>query len=441
MKRAWIVLSLICAGASQVAAADATVRPNIIFVLADDVGIGNVSAYGGSFKTPNLDALARSGIRFELCFSTPLCGPSRSQILTGRYPFRTGMTSNQTGARMKPANEIMIPTVLKAAGYVTAQVGKWAQLPLEPADWGFDEYLRFQGSGKYWSSQERTYTQNGQSKRLPRNKYLPDVMHEFLVDFMARHRDQPFYVHYALSHMHGKILPTPDSPPDSTDLYADNSAYMDKLVGKLVSELQRLGLRERTVVFFAGDNGTAALGGAADRATVDGRPLSGRKGTMLEGGSRVPLIVSWPGTTPAGKVSKDLVDFSDFLPTFAQLASAGLPEGVTLDGRSIAPQLRGEPGDRREWVYVELNGNRYVRTARWKLDNAGELFDMKDAPFVESLVAEDNADPEVVAARQHLQGILEGLVGKELAHDKEDGATLSAQKRVRKVKAARTAVR
>jgi arylsulfatase A len=427
------VLSFVCAAANCLAA-DTTPRPNIIFILGDDVGIGNVSCYGGSFKTPNLDALAQGGIRFELCFSTPLCGPSRSQILTGRYPFRTGMTSNQMGGRMKPANEIMIPTVLKRAGYVTSQVGKWAQLPLQPADWGFDEYLRFQGSGKYWASQNGTYTQNGQTMRLPKNTYLPDVMHDFVVDFITRHRDQPFYIHYALSHIHGPILRTP-STPDSEDLYADNVAYMDKLVGKLVAELDRLKLREKTLVVFAGDNGTAALMGASDRATVNGRPLSGRKGTMLEGGSRVPFIVSWPGTTPVGKVSKDLVDFSDFLPTFAQLASAKLPEDVILDGRSIAPQLKGESGNPREWVYVELNGNRYVRTAQWKLNNAGELFDMKDAPFVELLVAKDNTSPEVLGARQHLQEILAGLVGKELAHDKEGAIKTSAQKRPNRVKA------
>ena len=134
----------------------AETKPNIIFILADDLGIGSVSSYGAdNFKTPNIDKLANSGIRFEHCYSSPLCGPSRALLMTGRYAFRTGMTSNKTGDLLKPANETMMPTVLKPAGYVTAQVGKWSQLPLEPADWGFDEYLRFQGSGKYWNTQER----------------------------------------------------------------------------------------------------------------------------------------------------------------------------------------------------------------------------------------------------------------------------------------------
>ena len=399
-------------------------RPNIIFILSDDVGLGNISCCGADkFKTPSIDALAGNGTRFEYCFSTPLCGPSRAQILTGRYPFRTGMTSNQSGDVMKPANETMIPAVLKPAGYVTAQVGKWNQLPLQPGDWGFDEYLRFNGSGVYWHEEKGekkgekkvakkrggAYTLNGQDKELPEGKYMPDLMHDFLVDFMTRHKDQPFYVHYAMSHIHGPILRTPDSAPGSKDYYADNIAYMDKLVGKLVAELDRLKLREKTLIIFVGDNGTAQK--EADRSSVGGRRPSGQKATMLEGGSRVPMITSWPGTTPAGKVSKDLVDFSDFFTTFAGLAGAELPKGVTIDGRSLAPQLKGEAGNPREWVYVELNGKRYVRTARWKLTGAGEMFDMKEAPFNEIAVPADTADAEAVAARKHLQEILTGLVG------------------------------
>ena len=145
---------------------------------------------------------------------------------------------------MKPENEIMIPTMLKAAGYVTAQVGKWHQLPLQPSDWGFDEYLRFPGSGCYWRAQTATYTENGATKNLPEGVYLPDVMHEFLVDFLQRHKQQPFYVHYAMSHVHNPIVRTPDSVPGSQTLYADNIAYMDKLVGNLVVELDHLHLRE-----------------------------------------------------------------------------------------------------------------------------------------------------------------------------------------------------
>lgn len=383
-------------------------RPNIIFILSDDVGLGEISCFGGDlYKTPRIDALAKSGIRFDMCYATPLCGPSRCEIMTGRYPFRTGMTNNQTGNSILPANETMMPKMLKPAGYVTAQVGKWNQLPLQPSDWGFDEYLRFQGSGRYWSSSSPRYVQNGETKRLPVDKYLPDVMHDFLIDFITRHKEQPFYVHYAMSHIHGKILRTPDSAKDSKDLYADNVAYMDKLVGKLIAELDRLKLREKTLIVFVGDNGTAP--GHAATSTVHGKRLSGQKGSLSEGGSRVPMIASWPGTTPAGKVSSDLVDFTDYFPTFAELTGAKMPEGVTIDGHSFAAQLKGERGKPREWVYVELNGKWYARNSKFKLTSAGDLYDMKQAPFVEEYVAADKQSTDALAERKSLQAVLDKL--------------------------------
>ncbi|HEV8185644.1 MAG TPA: sulfatase-like hydrolase/transferase, partial [Chthoniobacterales bacterium] len=392
-------------------------QPNIIFILADDLGLDSVSCYGADqLKTPNIDALARDGTRFEYSYANPLCGPSRAQILTGRYPFRTGMTSNTTGDVMKPANEVMIPKVLKAAGYVTAEVGKWSQLPLQPGDWGFDEYLRFPGSGRFWRAQTTHYNVNGRTKDLPPRTYLPDLMHDFLVDFIKRHKDQPFYVHYAMSHVHGPIVRTPDTVPGRHHLFADNIAYMDKLVGKLVRELDRMGLRENTLIVFVGDNGTTRR--AARRLTLHGRAINGVKGTMLEGGSRVPLIANWKGTTPAGQLSRDLTDFSDFFPTFAALAGAPLPDGVTIDGQSFAPQLRGEPGKPREWVYVELQGQRYVATKRWKLNARGELFDMKEAPFTEIPVPGNTTDGAAVTARHHLTEVMGSLIGNNGARGK-----------------------
>ena len=422
------ILPLVAHSAEEKRPAD---KPNIIFILADDLGLGNVSCYGADkFKTPNIDALAKGGTRFEHCYAAPLCGPSRAMIMTGRYAFRTGMTSNQTGAVMKPANEVMMPKVLKPAGYVTAEVGKWAQLPLQPSDWGFDEYLRFPQSGRYWRAQTTSYTLNGEQKDLPPNTYLPDLMHDFLIDFIKRHKDQPFYVHYAMSHVHGPIVRTPDSVAGG-DLYAENIAYMDKLVGRLASELDTLGLREKTLLVFVGDNGTAQ--GPAARSTVEGKRLSGQKASMLEGGSRVPMIVNWPGTTPAGKVLGDLTDFSDFFPTFAELAGAKPPEGVTIDGRSFAPQIKGQKGSPREWVYVELSGKRYVCTGRWKLNNAGEFFDMKGAPFIEAPVAADTTDADAIAARKQLEQTLETLVGKERAHgDTTPPAAKREKRRLRK---------
>ena len=412
MKRIACLFSVLAATASVVvaAAAPTPAKPNIIFILADDYGIGEVGCYGAdNYKTPNIDALARSGTRYTHGYTISLCGPSRAQILTGRYGFRTGGSNQDAVGEISPKKEKLIPSVLKPAGYVTTMIGKWSQFSLQPSDFGFDDYLRYAGSGAYWNTQERvkTYVVNGETRPLRDKEYMPDLMHRHLIDFITKHRDRPFYAHYSLSHTHSDILPTPDSAPDSKDHYTDNVVYMDKLVGKLMAELDRLKLREKTLVIFFGDNGTA--NGRYDRATIGGRPLAGAKGSMLDGGGRVPMIVSWPGVTPAGKVSADLVDSSDFLPTFAALAGAKLPENTVIDGRSFAAQLRGEKGEPRPWVFNQLARNWYVREADWKLNQAGELFDLSDAPFVEKLVAAGSESPAARAARQRLSAALAQL--------------------------------
>jgi arylsulfatase A len=405
-----ITLFAISAGLAAVAQEKSTSqKPNIIMILSDDVGLGDVGCTGGPFKTPEIDSLAKSGTRFEYCYATPLCGPSRCQLLTGRYPFRTGLINNQSHNAIQPGHEIMLPTMLKKAGYVSASVGKWGQMSFGPGEWGFDEYLVFPGSGRYWRDQTTTYRQNGEQKDLPEGKYLPDLMHDFIVQFLNHHKDQPFFLYYPMSHIHGPIVATPDSKPGATadELYRDNIAYMDKLVGKLMAELDRLHLREKTVVLFVGDNGTARFG--VEAATVNGQQISGRKATMLEGGSRVPLLVNWPGTTPAGKVNHDLIDFSDFFATFGELTGASLPEKVKLDSHSFATQIKGEKGKPRDWVYVELNGKSYARNARFKLTNKGELFDLSEAPFKEIPIADDTKDPAAMAARKDLQKVLDQL--------------------------------
>ena len=360
-------------------------------------------------KTPHIDALARGGTRYSNAYTVPLCGPSRAAILSGRYAFRTGATNQDATGEMKPSVETFLPKTLKAAGYASSMIGKWGQLPLGPAEFGFDEHLKFQGSGIYWNSQAKgkNYVVNTQSVPLRDKEYLPDVMHRHVVDFMTRNREKPFYLYYSLSHIHGEILPTPDSAPDSKDLYADNIAYMDKLVGQLVAELDRLKLREKTLIVFFGDNGTG--GNYSDRATVNGRRLSGAKGDMLEGGALVPMIVNWPGKTPAGKICTDMVDSTDFFPTFAEFAGAKLPANTVIDGRSMAAQFRGEKGQPRDWAFVQLARKWYVRSTGWKLNQAGELYDMSGAPWGEKLAPADTKDPAALAARQRLSAALAQL--------------------------------
>jgi len=381
-------------------------RPNILLILADDYGLDGVGCYGSDrFKTPNIDALASSGMRFENCYCTPLCGPTRCLLVTGRYGFRTGGLTNQTAGQPSPKDEPSIAKVLKKAGYATGHCGKWRQMGATPGDWGFDEYLTDPtASGYYW---QKSYTKNGQLVQSDKELYYPDVAHEFAVDFIRRHRDGPFFFYYASHLVHGPILRTPDSKAGAAtkqDFYDDNVAYLDKQVGLLVAELDRLNLREKTLILFTTDNGTAG-----QSRTIGGRQIHGAKASMWEGGAHVPTVANWKGTMPQGKVLKDLVDFSDFLPTFADLAGAKLPEGVTFDGRSFAPQLRGQPGTPREWIFVQLGAQWYVRNLGWKLNQAGALFDMKDAPFEEKPVPADSQDSTAAAARKSLQTVLDQL--------------------------------
>ncbi len=397
---------LLLAVATLGARAPQETRPNIVFILADDIGISGFSSTGGAYKTPHVDKLAAEGVRFEHCFSAPLCAPSRALCMTGRYAFRTGVVSNNTGGKARPDRETSIAKLLKGAGYATAVAGKWRQLeylttPAEAAAWGFDEFMVWydkKGGERYWDPH---YNHNGKAVEGAQEKYGPDLLHGFVVDFIGRNREKPFFVYYPMVSVHGPILRTPDSAAGGRNHFADNMAYLDKLVGKLAGELDRLGLREKTLVVFTGDNGKPGGG------TVDGKPIDGGKGSMKEGGSRVPLVASWKGTTPAGTVLKDLVDFSDFFPTFAELAGAKLPEKTAIDGRSFAPRLKGQPGAPREWVYVHLGQERYVRDARWKLTGDGALSDMKEAPWREIPAA--SGDAEADAARRRLQAALDGL--------------------------------
>lgn len=410
-------------------------KPNIIFILADDLGIGDVGCYGAdNYKTPNIDKLASQGIRFTNAFTAPLCGPSRATILTGRHLFRTGATNQDATGEMKPGEEIFMPAYLKQAGYVSTAIGKWGQLPLEPSDWGFDDYLKFKGSGIYWNTQEKgkTYLVNGVETILKDKEYMPDVMHKRLVEFMTQNQDKPFYAYYSLSHVHNEILPTPDSKSDSKNIYADNISYMDKLVGELRTELDRLKLSDNTILVFFGDNGTA--GGKADAATIGGRRLIGQKGSMEEGGSIEPLIVYWPGITPNGKVSSELISAVDFVPTFAEIAGATLPKDKILDGQSFNAQLHGEKGNPRTSIFVQLANNYYVRSAGYKLNQDGELFDMSKAPFEEIQVSADTKDPKAIAERKSLQAELDRLNPAGGYIDPGDGSGRHANREKKKKK-------
>jgi len=421
-------------------------KPNIVFILADDLGFAEIGANGSDrYKTPNIDSLAKTGIRFNHFYTVPLCGPSRALILTGRYGFRSGaVTQDACGSILRTGDkaEVMVPTVLKKAGYATAMIGKWGQiLPSGDAtDWGFDHVLSYKASGIYWNKSAAAawvkkyaltgekgaddgvranpgpYNINEKKLTMTDAEYMPDLMQKSALDFINSNQSKPFFLYYSLSFVHSQILPTPDSAPPApgTDaaaryvqLYNDNITYMDKLIGKLLAELERLKLRDNTVVFFMGDNGTAKAN--ADRATIGGRRIVGQKGGMEEGGGLVPFIVSWQGVSPAGKLNENFTDASDLLPTFAEIAGAPLPGNRVIDGKSLLPQIKGDTKSPRTWAFNQLGGNYYVREAGWKLNQAGQLFDMKNAPFEEIPVAADSKDAAAIAARQRLSAALAEL--------------------------------
>lgn len=414
----------------------ANAKPNIIYILADDLGFAELGCNGADkYKTPQIDALANSGVRFTRFYTAPLCGPSRALILTGRYAFRTGAVTQdacKTIIRTGEKAEKMIPVVLKQAGYATAMIGKWGQLSPsgDPAEWGFDHDLHFKGSGMYWNSKVAqpmseggnvrgdpdTYVIDGKTIKVKDNEYIPDILHRDATAWLEAHKSGPFFLYYSMSHVHGEILPTPDSvasPKGETDAarrqrhYVDNITYMDKLVGKLMAELDRLKLRENTLIIFMGDNGSAKPN--APEATIGGQRLDGEKGSMKEGGGLVPFFAVWPGVTPAGRINAHVADASDLLPTFAEVAGAALPAGRVIDGRSLVSQLKGDTKSPRTWAFCQLSNNYYVREAGWKLDQSGTLYDMKDAPFKEVAVAADTKDEAALAARQRLAAALAGL--------------------------------
>ena len=460
MRLAAVLFAVFSASLSSLFGASA--KPNIVYILADDLGFAELSCNGSDrYKTPNIDALANAGVRFTRFYTVPLCGPSRAMILTGRYGFRSGAVTQdacKTIIRTGEKAEVMIPTVLKKAGYASALIGKWGQLTPsgDPSDWGFDHELYYKGSGMYWNSKVAqpmseggevrgdpdTYVLDGKTVSVKDDEYIPDLLHKDATAWMEAQKGRPFFLYYSLSQVHGEILPTPDSIPApkgesngqrAQRLLADNIGYMDKLVGKLVAELERLKLRDNTVIVFMGDNGSTKS--AAVDATIGGRRIEGEKGSMKEGGGLVPFFATWPGVTPAGKVNANVSDASDLLPTFAEIAGAPMPTGRVIDGRSLVSQLKGDTQSPRTWAFCQLSNNYYVREAGWKLDQSGTLYDMKDAPFKEVAVAADTKDEAAVAARARLAAALTGLNPAAGYKDEAgDGTGRSANKDEKKPK-------
>ena len=405
-KHAFTLLSLLLF--APLVALHAAGKPNVIVVLSDDVGLSRVSCYGAApFQTPNIDKLAATGLRFERCYSMPLCGPSRGALLTGTYPFRTGYLGNSSST-LDPKRHPTIANMLQQAGYATCAIGKLGQSAPEndaqaPRALGFDEYMLWMGRNtpdRYWNPR---YCRNGEFVQGTPEQYGPDVTHEFLLDFMRRHRERPFFVYYSAVLAHTPFLRTPDTPPSTKDraqIVIDMVHYLDKQMGRLAADLDQLGLRDNTIILFTSDNGPYG----EPLGTIRGRPLHGVKGDVTEGGVREPLIVNCPALVPAGRVCPDLTDFTDLFPTVLELTGVPLPPNLRLDGRSIAPQILGRLGSPREWVYAQLAGDFFIADHQFKLYGDGKFTDITDSPAAEKPVSE--TDEAAMKARQRLAAAL-----------------------------------
>jgi arylsulfatase A len=390
--------------------------------MADDAGIEAFGCYGGeSYETPTLDRLAAEGVRFTNCHAQPLCTPSRVKIMTGRSNVR-----NYVRFGILDREERTFAHMLRAAGYRTAVAGKWQLHGSSPEDIargrgarpeeaGFDEHCLWQidrRESRYWNP---LIERNGTELELGESDYGPDVFCRFILDFIDRHRERPFFVYYPMVLVHAPFVPGPDSDDrtskDRQANFADMMAYADGIVDRIVTHLETLGLREDTLLLFTADNGT-------DRrisSRTSGGSVQGGKSLTLDTGTRVPLIASWPGTA-VPRACDDLVDLSDVVPTLAAVAATRVPEAI--DGRSFLPQIRGEPGSPRAWIYCYYNprpGNarfperRFARDHRWKLYGDGRLHDLTRDPLEKTPLATEDAGSAAAAARERLRAVIESF--------------------------------
>jgi len=398
-------LFLILTSVSLIAAKvppEIVLQPNIVLIMADDVGCEPIGAYGGErWKTPHIDALAKGGMRFDYCFSMPVCHPTRVCLMTGKYPFRL---KSGWGSFPKAEEKNTVAQVLKKAGYNTAIAGKW-QLCLmkkdteQPARMGFDDWSVF-GWHEGARFHEPYIYENGRLRTDTKGKYGPELYVDFLGRFMKKSVEakKPFFAYYSMALAHDVTDDIPKQVPyvpgkDRWMNYSEMVESMDDMVGKLVAKIDQLGLRKNTVILFTGDNGTAKRsklrhieGRNYEKEEVysirNGKRIPGGKGTLLDIGTNVPLIANWPGYIKSGSSNDALVDFSDWLPTLAELGVGKI--GHKIDGISFAPKLFHLPHNSRKsrsFAFSESKGGKaWVRTQRYKLYNTGSLYDIpKDA--------------------------------------------------------------
>ena len=393
-------------------------KANVILIMADDIGYECYAAYGGtSYKTPVLDRMAAEGMLFKHAYSNPLCTPTRVKIMTGLSNVR-----NYASFSILKKTERTIGHMMQEAGYRTTIAGKWQLYGAEhypdlirgkgslPQDMGFDRHCLWQvkklGS-RFWGP---TITIDGEVREFGEDVYGPDVYCRFLLDRMAEYKDEPFFLYYPMALVHSPFIPTPDSTDrnckDKQRNFADMVAYMDKIIGRIVDKTVELGIAERTLILVTGDNGTHR----SIKSNMGDKVIVGGKGMPTDGGTHVGLFAYQPGAVPAGKVSSDLVEFSDFAPAIAE--ATGAKALSPTDGRSFFPQLRGWAGNPRETIFVYYwprpekdRPLRFVRNKRWKLYDSGKLFDVANDVLEQNPVI----NPRTRAIRKELQEAMDRM--------------------------------
>ena len=371
-------------------------RPNIVLIMSDDLGYEAIGANGGtSYATPVLDSMAGAGIRFENTHVQPLCTPTRVQLMTGKYNFR-----NYEEFGYLRNGETTFANLLQDAGYKTMIAGKWQLNGLYSRekrhqdvkkinDFGFDEYCLWQvtmqkkeGGERFW---QPLIEQNGKKiKHSKKGQYGPDIFTDYICDFMKSQKEKPFFVYYPMVLVHDPFISTPasDNPKiKGQKAFADMMTYCDKMIGRIRAQTEALGIADNTLILITGDNGTDK----DIKSLMSGRLVTGGKAKTTEAGTHVPLLAYWQGKTPAGKAIDDLVDFTDFLPTLLEATGSELSKEDNFDGRSFLPQLKGQSGNKREWIFCHYQprwnklhkvSSRWTQTQRYKLYQDGRFFDL-----------------------------------------------------------------
>lgn len=349
----------------------ATRPPNVVLILADDLGYGDLGCYGNpKFKTPRIDRLAAEGAKLtQFNCPLPFCAPTRSSLMTGRYPFRCGLSQNpapdggpDADALRLPASEVLLPQMLKSAGYATGMIGKWHlghKSGALPTDRGFDEYLGIPYSNDMRPVQLLEGTQRIEYPVV--QSTLTVRYAERAVDFIRRSAEKPFFLYFAEAMPHKPLAASEKNYKKSgAGLYGDALLDLDDSVGAVLDALKQNGLEDNTLVLFTSDNG-ATFGGSTGG-------LRGMKGSCYEGGLRVPCIARWPGKIPAGHTSAEPAVMMDLFATVLHATGAKMPDDRVIDGRDLMPLFTAGVKGSREFIFSQQNSRlATVRDTHWKL--------------------------------------------------------------------------